>query len=503
MRLSPIKCNARFLSLRSRLIVLLLVMILPFIAFSVYKAFDIHKRLEQEAKKESLSIARNVAHEIDEYIVSTGEMLTSIAGHQDARSQNFAALKAWLDEILPKYPYYHLIAFVDTEGYVRTAAMTDVMAKSEDAKQIQLSVKDTACYRRGIISKGVAVGDFMYSKLSGMPVVHVTYPVFDYSGKRIGFIAAAFDLTKIQKKLMNSGISKQMLVAVFDDKGVVVARSKDPKKWVGRNLSNQMGFKGMLGLSEGTGKTENPDGSTRVFSFAALSEAPWFVRAGVDYKVIQSQVNAELANHFKIFIPLLLIAIFGWSWIGKDVDKLHKKTEHLSLIDPLTGLWNYRRLDQDIEKDISHARRYKEELSFAMIDIDHFKHYNDHNGHQHGDDALRMVANVILYHVRDVDSVYRYGGEELCVIMPKTDKQGALLAAERIREAIEKASIAGEEKQPLGKLTVSIGVAMFPHDSISKGGLIKCADIALYDAKNKGRNRVEAFGEVDQSQTAL
>ncbi len=489
----------QFLSIKARLLILLIVMILPFIGFSAYKAFQIKSSLEQEAQKQSLSTAQNIAHEVDEYILSTGDVLIAVATNEAMKTQNYAEAKPWLNEMLTKYPFYHLFAFVDLKGDVKVAVVSPIWARSEDVQKLlkTLNVSDTACYRRGIVSNGVSVGDFMYSKITGMPVVHVTYPVFDYSGKRIGFVAAAFDLTKIQNKLMQSKTSKHAVIAVVDDKGMIIARSIDPKRWVGKNYRHQMGFDAMLGKSEGIGKVTAPDGVVRLFAFAGTTQAPWYVRSGIDENYIHSQVKDQLMNHFEVFIPLLLLAILGWLWIGKDVDALYKETGWLTLIDPLTGLLNCRKLYSDLDREFSFAKRYKEKLSFIMLDIDDFKRYNDTNGHQAGDKTLRFVADAIKIAVRDIDLVYRYGGEEFCVILPKADKDGALLVAERVRECIECAHFDGEEQQPLGKLTVSAGVATYPDDSISKDGLVRCADAALYIAKESGRNKVEAYSKSD------
>lgn len=495
--MSPKKISKQIesLSLKSRLFVLLLLTLLPFISFSIYKALDIYGRLESDVQTENLKIAKTIAHDIDEYITATGEVLVPISKNEHVRNQNYPAVEAYFREVVPQYPYYHLIAFVDTEGNVRAAAMSDIMANSEDAERIQLNVKDTACYVRGIKSGGISIGDFMYSKLTGIPVVHVTYPVFDYSGKRIGFVAAAFDLTKIQKKIMRVNSDKPVIISVVDEKGVYIARNTEPGEWVGKGISSTERFKEMLGKSGGTYKAISSDKTTRVYGFATTSLAPWYVRAGVNYSFIQMEVKKELLNHFAVFVPFFLVALLGWIWIGRDVDMLHRRTEYLTLVDPLTELWNCRKLDHDFCRELSLAKRQRGLLAFAMIDIDHFKQYNDHNGHPLGDEALRNVAEILRETVRDTDLVYRYGGEEMCVILPNTDKEGAALVLERIREEVEKAYFIGEENQPSGKLTISIGFATYPIDSISKEGLIKSADNALYRAKESGRNRVEAADE--------
>ena len=130
-----------------------------------------------------------------------------------------------------------------------------------------------------------------------------------------------------------------------------------------------------------------------------------------------------------------------------------------------------------------------------MIDVDDFKSYNDQNGHLAGNAALKKLVSVFDKCVRDVDVVCRYGGEEFAVILPSTLKIGALPAAEKIRTRIAQARFAGGPKQPLGKVTVSIGLSTVPTDATSADELVARADAALYRAKALGKNRVEAFSE--------
>jgi diguanylate cyclase (GGDEF)-like protein len=125
-----------------------------------------------------------------------------------------------------------------------------------------------------------------------------------------------------------------------------------------------------------------------------------------------------------------------------------------------------------------------------MADIDFFKDYNDCHGHLEGDGVLREVAHSIVNSSRSVDMAFRYGGEEFSLILPETDKLEALEVAERIRKAVEEHSIVGEESQPGGRITLSLGVASYPKDAINSSELIKLADNALYEAKKSGRNQV-------------
>lgn len=165
--------------------------------------------------------------------------------------------------------------------------------------------------------------------------------------------------------------------------------------------------------------------------------------------------------------------------------------ENLAMVDGLTTLGNRRRLDGDLADSLAQAVAGNLPLAFAMIDVDHFKHYNDTHGHQAGDTALQAVARTIRDAVRVSDVVYRYGGEEFSVLLPGADRAEAMRVAERIRAAVEAAHFTGEEHQPDGRLTISVGVADL--NAEQPLGLTARADDALYRAKAAGRNR-SVFG---------
>jgi diguanylate cyclase (GGDEF)-like protein len=167
----------------------------------------------------------------------------------------------------------------------------------------------------------------------------------------------------------------------------------------------------------------------------------------------------------------------------------NERLEQLAITDALTGLPNRRRLDEILDHEWRRAMRPKTPLAVAMIDIDQFKLYNDHYGHPAGDRCLHQVAAVLAGNVRETDHVARYGGEEFCLVLPDTDAAGAVVAAERVRVAVEQLN----EPHAIsthGIITISIGVAsVIPtsHDAVED--LIRHADEHLYEAKRAGRNR--------------
>jgi diguanylate cyclase (GGDEF)-like protein len=208
-----------------------------------------------------------------------------------------------------------------------------------------------------------------------------------------------------------------------------------------------------------------------------------------------------------IFSLVMLFAIYLWrishlTLLQKKLRKLvaertaeletsNMKLAALSITDGLTGIANRRAFDETLEKEWEHAVRAQHSLALAMIDVDLFKKYNDHYGHQKGDKCLLTVAHVLNENVRrSIDLVARYGGEEFAFIAPLTDDASAFNMAENICKSLENLALA-HEMSPFGVVTVSIGVAVItPSDTERSEILVKKADEALYLAKEQGRNRV-------------
>jgi len=178
-----------------------------------------------------------------------------------------------------------------------------------------------------------------------------------------------------------------------------------------------------------------------------------------------------------------------------------QKLEELAVRDPLTGLYNRRLLEARFHEELNRCSRLKQSFAIIMVDLDFFKTYNDHCGHIAGDNALRKVAALLKKSAREMDFITRYGGEEFCLMLPSTTKEEALFVAERIRRAIENEPFPGETSMPQGKLTTSIGIASFPSDGEKFETLVNAADLALYQAKSKGRNRLATFEPIFQQRS--
>lgn len=173
-----------------------------------------------------------------------------------------------------------------------------------------------------------------------------------------------------------------------------------------------------------------------------------------------------------------------------DYARLYERTKRLSITDGLTKVFNHRYFQEQLKREVNRSTRHGGELSLILLDIDHFKRFNDTYGHQQGDIVLRELAQVLQNSIRSCDILARYGGEEFAIIMPECPKQICANAAERLRKAVETHEISGQDE--VLKVTISMGVASAKDDKIeTPAELISGADQALYRAKEKGRNRVE------------
>lgn len=203
------------------------------------------------------------------------------------------------------------------------------------------------------------------------------------------------------------------------------------------------------------------------------------------------EYNEDNLETLAIMTNMLAIALYN--------AQMYQSIETLSYTDGMTGLHNYRFFRLRLKEEIARTRRESSFVSLSIIDVDHFKNYNDQLGHPAGDEVLRKISRILKNSVRDNDIVARYGGEEFAIILPGTDETGAFSLAERIRHKVEEAPFNKQEIQPEGNITISAGIATYPLDAVIIDDLIVAADRALYHAKYTGRNKVIKAKEVLES----
>lgn len=277
-------------------------------------------------------------------------------------------------------------------------------------------------------------------------------------------------------------------------------------------------------LSEDTRKYIDLKGNSTLASLINKNQPSFF------YNINQQKNEAAVKNWWRS-VPILLIlplfiknktvgALFlGWEnkekqfppsvlnlaatiaqqlALGIEKNKLYKEVEKLALTDPLTGLANRRRFDFYLEHELARVANLQQPICLIMLDLDKFKHYNDTYGHLAGDKVLAKIGQILQKYTRSMDLPARYGGEEFSIILPNSNFQQGLIAAEKIREAIENDYFPDTEGNSIVKITASLGITNYQpeinkREVPSKEQLINEADQALYQAKNSGRNKVCAF----------
>jgi diguanylate cyclase (GGDEF)-like protein len=291
-------------------------------------------------------------------------------------------------------------------------------------------------------------------------------------------------------------IGRDSNVNLISTHGFLLARQPDTelKDLIGEDFSQKPNFKRFLQEGNGTFiSISSLDNKERMYTFSTVGNLPLIVVVGQSLE----EVYAIWLRNTWLVVSATGVLCLGILWLTFLLCRelsLRRKAEYelaeLAATDSLTGLANRRRLDQVLKAEWARGLRSGKPMSLLMIDVDHFKLFNDRHGHHGGDEALRNVATAIQQRIRRPgDLAARYGGEEFSVVLAETPLNGAIVIAEAIRAGIEALPRFASDDLPI---TVSIGIAsQLSQPSATLSGLIGAADKALYQAKRKGRNRVE------------
>ncbi|GFO55892.1 hypothetical protein GMSM_28990 [Geomonas sp. Red276] len=245
-------------------------------------------------------------------------------------------------------------------------------------------------------------------------------------------------------------------------------------------------------------KQHNPDTQVVIMtSHASLDSAVTALRAGAyDYLIkpfesldLISAVAGRAAEKARLVAQNREL-VEQLKRANEELQEANEALKERAVRDGLTGLFNHRYFQESLAQEISRAKRYQKQCSLIFMDVDHFKVYNDTHGHPEGDSLLKTLAGILKSGVRSSDVAARYGGEEFVLMLPETAKQDAMRIAESMRARVAEEPFPGREKQPLGIVSVSVGVACYPDDGIDPPALLAYADRLLYEVKRSGRNRV-------------
>ena len=365
-------------------------------------------------------------------------------------------------------------------------------------RQANFSDRDYFAVHRDGLVEGLYVSTPFRSRLrGGDPSIAFSMRLDGPDGHFAGVAVVTLSLTYFTEAISRIDVGDDGVVSITRSDGFMVARdpSHDGHGDVGLSIAGSTVFQRIVEEQSGTfvGRSQ-VDGVERLYAFDKVAGAPLYVSVGVAVKAIFDEWRS-----WAWLLGLLTIAVCTGGivlalYTSREM-KLRAESEaafaRLSLTDSLTGLANRRRFDEVLAREWRRTQRTSTPLALLIVDADHFKQLNDRFGHAYGDEALKMLAEVVTSCIRRPgDTASRIGGEEFAVILPDTDETGATNVADQICRKVDSTPFLTPEGLN-GRLTVSIGVAAIVPDSVlTNEHLFAAADLALYRAKEGGRNRV-------------
>ena len=526
------------LSIRGRLIVVALLAIAP-LMFERVRGLERERADRAElALAHVVDLARGGAVAQRETVYSMRALLQVVARVYARMPPEPDDCSRTLADLTGNVPWLRGLNIVGADGRIKCAI---------DPRALGLNVSDREYFQNVQRTRDFELSDYLIGRVNQTPGLMATYPILDDEGRIHGVVLAALNLQWMGDLVATAAWRSGTSVVLIDGAGTLIAASPDQAALIGKSFAGVTLTHDMLASDEGTVTAAGFDGVRRIYAFVRV---PWTrarLAVGVDERVVQAGIEREISIAYAqlaLFgLAVLLAAWFGGErlilrpiralvrtaarfgrgdlsvraaperWLAEfeplaaafndmarklsareeELRVANEHLEELASLDGLTGLANRRGFDRDLDSEWKKAAEQGQPLALLMIDIDHFKLFNDRYGHVRGDACLRAVGETLsLVTLEHAALVARYGGEEFAVLVPRLDLDRGAALADEARRAIEDLLISHAETAA-GCVTVSIGVdALVPQPDQPAADLLEAADRALYAAKRRGRNTVVA-----------
>ncbi|MGH6663865.1 MAG: sensor domain-containing diguanylate cyclase [Pseudolabrys sp.] len=556
----------RALSIRARLMILAVIAVVPLVAERIYnEQFDRAQRVEA-AYQQALGLARQAAAAQNDVIVSTRAFLTVLAGTHVAASPTEPSCSGLLKSLVEPEPWIRVLSVADRTGRIICSSLPGGAG---------LDISKRSHFINAIKTGAFVVGDYFMGTRDKAPLIGTALPQRNADGSIESILVATLDLNWIGQIASALAVRSGSIMLLVDGQGTVLAHEPNPANWVGRRLGDHPLIRDILAQHEGVVTAASVDSIRRIFAFVALPGTGAHVAIGFDEHEVLARANSAMWLAFtELGIVTFLVLLSIWfgaerllvrpirvlaetaGRIGRGEDKTHASSlpmaaefiplaaaldemadkldtreqelrdintqlRELAQLDSLTGLANRRTFNAHLIGEWKLAIKRRQPISALMIDVDHFKPFNDRYGHVQGDACLRKVGGALKSCTRsrseivstaraeerralanpaalgrDTQLAARYGGEEFAVLLPGVDLENATRIGERVRRAVEDLLIA-HAGAPWGFVSISVGVAtVMPGEGSNPQELTETADACLYEAKQRGRNTVIAHTNV-------
>jgi diguanylate cyclase (GGDEF)-like protein len=525
------------LSIRARLMLLALLAVVPLTLDRVRLLEASRAERTEMAASEALELANRGAAAQIEMINSTRAVLEVVARGYITLARNGQSCDQFLAGFTIDVPWIRTLSVVGADDRI-------ICSTRDNA--VGLNVGDRPYVQEARRSWGFVLSDYLIERATGQPAVVAAYPTMGKDDSVDAIIVAPIDLQWIGRL---SGLieSRPGATAMLLDRNGTVLAEFPQRGERGRNFADHPLFRNVFAHFDGTVTAAGFDGVRRIYAHTPLAAANARLLVGLDEAEVLRRIDREIG------IAYLQLALFGMltllaAWFGgeqlivepiralartatrigrgdldarpsreklapefsplaaaltdmaiklaereRELRAANRNLEALASIDSLSGLANRRSFDARFEAEWQRAANLARPISLVMIDVDHFKLFNDNYGHLEGDACLRAIGEALAAAAsHKADFAARYGGEEFVLLLPDTSLALALDIAERLRAAVAALAI-DHDLAPCGYVTISIGVASFvPAGSQGRQALIEAADAGLYAAKRNGRNQVWA-----------
>jgi diguanylate cyclase (GGDEF)-like protein len=545
----------KVIGVRARLALLALILVAPLM-------LDRARSLEDTRSKQiavaSTEIANLTQHSADTQreVISSVETLLKSAAYIRASAGGVGRSCDILRASLPlNLPWIRFLMIVGKDGHVQCATQNSLVG---------MDLGERPYLRKARETRDFVFSDFLLGKNTGKPIVMAAYPVSAIKDDADSVIVAGVDLDWMSKIMSNLGNRSGISAVLIDSAGIVLAAPADQADMIGRPLETWPSLSAVAADAVGSDQAKGPvsiiaaDGSERVVQFARIPDTQSRLIVSIDEAMVSADINRDIRTAYlqmglvclfvllgalvaaeKLIIqPIEIMAAvakrFGqgdWTVRAargnlpsefvplarafnamaarltereRELVATNDRLTVMASIDMLSGLANRRGFQSRLDFEWMKAQQYDSELSLLMIDVDHFKLFNDTYGHPEGDACLSRLGETLAEIAAEtMGFAGRYGGEEFCLLLPNTGASQAFEIGEMVRAAVQNLDMP-HATSSFQTVTVSVGVACAkPNPAQQPGDLIEAADAALYAAKHRGRNAVVEHGFVRATDTGM